>query len=99
MNGYTNKIARLCVALVTLVASFNSTRALARTDVLKHTEPTGDIGKMLLLLAAFVGFVVVVLTWIPDWISPPSSPKRHKDDEKSKKEQFKPDPDQSPWGN
>jgi hypothetical protein len=30
----------------------------------------GSIGKALLYVAAFVAFVVVALTWVPDWISP-----------------------------
>jgi len=68
MNSCSNRIARLCVALATLVVGVNSPAALACTDVLKHTQPSGDIGKMLLFLAAFVGFVVVLLTWIPDWL-------------------------------
>jgi len=35
-----------------------------------NVHNTGDIGKMLLWIAAFVAFVVVALTWVPDWISP-----------------------------
>jgi len=30
----------------------------------------GEIGKVLLYLAGFVIFVVVALTWVPDWVSP-----------------------------
>jgi len=33
-----------------------------------HTS--GEIGKTLMYVAAFVAFVVVALTWVPDWISP-----------------------------
>lgn len=102
MNGYSNRIARLCVALATLVVGVNSPAALACTDVLKHTQPSGDIGKILLLLAAFVGFVVVLLTWIPEWISPPSASTKHKEDEKSKKKEPRhPDffDNHTPWGN
>ena len=30
----------------------------------------GSLGKALLYIAAGVAFVVVALTWVPDWISP-----------------------------
>ena len=30
----------------------------------------GSVGKALIYVAAFVAFVVVALTWVPDWISP-----------------------------
>jgi len=106
MNSYSKRIARLCVALATLVASFNSPAVLACTDVLKHTQPSGDIGKMLLLLVAFyVCFAAVLRTLLissPDWISLSSASTKHKEDEKSKKNEFgKPDlfNDQVPWGN
>ncbi|MCC3247095.1 hypothetical protein LG047_17545 [Methylocystis sp. WRRC1] len=29
-----------------------------------------EIGKTLIWVAAFLGFVIVALTWVPDWISP-----------------------------
>ncbi|GLI93804.1 hypothetical protein [Methylocystis echinoides] len=35
-----------------------------------NVHSSGDIGKMLIWVAAFVGFIVVALTWVPDWISP-----------------------------
>lgn len=35
-----------------------------------NVHNSGDIGKMLLWVAAFVAFVVVALTWVPDWIAP-----------------------------
>jgi hypothetical protein len=35
-----------------------------------NVHSTGDVGKMLIWVAAFVGFIVVALTWVPDWISP-----------------------------
>jgi hypothetical protein len=35
-----------------------------------NVHNSGDIGKMLVWVAAFVGFVIVALTWVPDWISP-----------------------------
>ncbi|MBI1980091.1 MAG: hypothetical protein HYS63_00685 [Methylocystis sp.] len=35
-----------------------------------NVHSSGDVGKMLLWVAAFVVFVVVALTWVPDWISP-----------------------------
>ena len=31
---------------------------------------TAEIGKILMYLAGIVVFVVVALTWVPDWISP-----------------------------
>ncbi len=30
----------------------------------------GDLVKALMYIAAFVAFVVVALTWVPEWISP-----------------------------
>jgi hypothetical protein len=33
----------------------------------------GEIGKVLLYIAGFVGFVIVALTWVPEWISPDSA--------------------------
>jgi len=30
----------------------------------------GEVGKILLYLAGIIVFVVVALTWVPDWISP-----------------------------
>jgi len=35
-----------------------------------NVHSSGEIGKSLMYLAAFVAFVVVALTWVPDWISP-----------------------------
>lgn len=35
-----------------------------------NVHSSGDVGKMLIWVAAFVAFVVVALTWVPDWISP-----------------------------
>lgn len=32
-----------------------------------------EVGKILLYIAAFVGFVIVALTWVPAWISPDSA--------------------------
>ena len=32
-----------------------------------------ELGKILLYVAAFAAFVVVALTWVPDWISPESA--------------------------
>lgn len=34
---------------------------------------SGEIGKVLLYIAGFVGFVIVALTWVPAWISPDSA--------------------------
>jgi hypothetical protein len=31
---------------------------------------SADIGKTLIYIAGIVAFVVVMLTWVPDWISP-----------------------------
>ena len=31
---------------------------------------TAEIGRTLLWIAGIVAFVVVALTWVPDWISP-----------------------------
>jgi hypothetical protein len=31
---------------------------------------SAEIGKTLLYLAGIVAFVIVALTWVPDWISP-----------------------------
>jgi hypothetical protein len=33
----------------------------------------GEIGRILLYIAGFVGFVIVALTWVPAWISPDSA--------------------------
>lgn len=102
MNSCSNRIARLCVALATLVVGVNSPAALACTDVLKHAQPSGDIGKVIIWLAVFVGFVVVLLTWIPDWISPASNTsKRNEDKEPDKKGPRDPDffDNHTPWGN
>ncbi|MCX7900230.1 MAG: hypothetical protein N2444_09150 [Methylocystis sp.] len=30
----------------------------------------GEIGKTLAFVIAFVAFVVVALTWVPDWVAP-----------------------------
>lgn len=30
----------------------------------------GDVGKAIIWIAAVAGFIVVALTWVPDWISP-----------------------------
>ncbi|MGD9545004.1 MAG: hypothetical protein AB7F41_01755 [Methylocystis sp.] len=35
-----------------------------------NVHSSGDVGKMLLWIAAFVAFIIVALTWVPDWISP-----------------------------
>ncbi|MCX7898789.1 MAG: hypothetical protein N2444_01640 [Methylocystis sp.] len=35
-----------------------------------NVHSSGDIGKMLMWIVAVVAFVVVALTWVPDWISP-----------------------------
>lgn len=32
-----------------------------------------EVGKILLWVAAFAAFVVVALTWVPEWISPDSA--------------------------
>jgi hypothetical protein len=32
-----------------------------------------ELGKILLYIAGFVGFVIVALTWVPAWISPDSA--------------------------
>jgi len=32
-----------------------------------------ELGKILLYVAGFVAFVVVALTWVPEWISPDSA--------------------------
>ena len=32
-----------------------------------------EVGKILMYLAAFAAFVVVALTWVPEWISPDSA--------------------------
>jgi len=31
---------------------------------------TAEIGRTVMWLAAIVAFVIVALTWVPDWISP-----------------------------
>jgi hypothetical protein len=31
---------------------------------------TGEIGRTLLWVVGIVAFVIVALTWVPDWISP-----------------------------
>ena len=33
----------------------------------------GELGKILVYVAAFAAFVVVALTWAPEWISPESA--------------------------
>ena len=35
-----------------------------------NVHSSGELGKILLYVAGIVVFVVVVLTWVPDWISP-----------------------------
>jgi len=35
-----------------------------------NVHSTAEIGKILMYLAGIVVFVVVALTWVPDWISP-----------------------------
>ncbi len=30
----------------------------------------GEIGRTLAIVGAIVAFVIVMLTWVPDWISP-----------------------------
>jgi hypothetical protein len=32
-----------------------------------------ELGRILLYIAGFVGFVIVALTWVPEWISPDSA--------------------------
>lgn len=32
-----------------------------------------EVGKILMYLVAFTAFVVVALTWVPEWISPDSA--------------------------
>jgi hypothetical protein len=34
---------------------------------------SGDAGKALLYIVAFVAFVIVALTWVPAWLSPDSA--------------------------
>ena len=36
---------------------------------MSNVHSTGEIGKILIWVAGIVVFVVVALTWIPDWIS------------------------------
>lgn len=33
-----------------------------------------EIGKTLMVVAAIVAFVVVALTWVPEWIAPAGGP-------------------------
>lgn len=35
-----------------------------------NIHSSGEMGKMLIYIAGFVAFVVVALTWVPEWISP-----------------------------
>lgn len=35
-----------------------------------NVHSSGDVGKMLMWLGGIVAFVIVALTWVPDWISP-----------------------------
>jgi len=35
-----------------------------------NVHSAGELGKILAYLAGIVIFVVVALTWVPDWISP-----------------------------
>lgn len=35
-----------------------------------NVHSSAEIGKTLIWVAAAVAFVVVALTWVPDWISP-----------------------------
>jgi len=35
-----------------------------------NVHSAGEMGKILMYLAGIVIFVVVALTWVPDWISP-----------------------------
>ncbi len=32
-----------------------------------------EVGKILMYLVAFAAFVVVALTWVPEWVSPDSA--------------------------
>lgn len=69
MNCYKNRILALGSAWVSALACVVSSAALACSDTVPApVHPSVDIGKMLLLLAAFVGLFVVILTWIPDWL-------------------------------
>ena len=35
-----------------------------------NVHSTKEIGKILMYVVGIVAFVVVALTWVPDWISP-----------------------------
>ncbi len=35
-----------------------------------NVHGTAEIGKTLLIVGAIVAFVIIALTWVPDWISP-----------------------------
>lgn len=86
MNSLANSKANLCSALMALAVSVIPTAALACAEALEPVKSSGDIGKVIIWLAVFVGFVVVLLTWIPDWISPASNTsKRNEDKEPDKK--------------
>ena len=38
-----------------------------------NVHGSGELGKILLYIAGFAAFVVVALTWVPEWISPDSA--------------------------
>jgi len=37
-----------------------------------------EIGKIIMWVAAFAAFVVVALTWVPDWVAPQGEQARRK---------------------
>jgi len=38
-----------------------------------NVHGAAEVGKILVYIAAFAAFVVVALTWVPEWISPDSA--------------------------
>jgi hypothetical protein len=87
--GFVNETASPCClvgerrraaeAVTRLSAALSSTGGRARIDANKWEEVmavnvhNGEVGKVLLYIAGFVGFIIVALTWVPEWISPDSA--------------------------
>lgn len=38
-----------------------------------NVHGAAELGKILLYVAGFAAFVIVALTWVPEWISPDSA--------------------------
>jgi hypothetical protein len=54
----------------TLLGASWSNNNTGGNDMAVNVHSGGSLGKALIYIAAFVAFVVVALTWVPDWISP-----------------------------